>query len=215
MLRYQLTTPYENVRLAGASLLQRLLSTSIIFEHDPTEVGFWIDCLPAAYGNSDDPVDHTERFLVFFEDCLLRCLKTPYKYVEESMAVCAECNNDDLDVPYVPSNGLSPLLFTILEQLRLKISGSHIKAEDCYPVFLFLRRFVILSTSKQPDMRYARRLAGTLADIVVVFADRVDEAGMFEAVVKEARILRACLAFDVSEQRSDGSVLHAAPGKAV
>ncbi|KAG8877942.1 hypothetical protein FRB97_002907 [Tulasnella sp. 331] len=221
MLRYQLTTPYEAVRQAGRVLLYRLLSRSILFEHDPSEAELWLSCLPSTrfHETSKGGADNIDAFLHFFEDCLLRCLKTPYKYLEESLGICSECEEattiTDVDASsrsgsslllYGPSTAPSPLLFTVLEQLRLKITGNHIDAADCCPVFRFLRQYLVRLMAKHPDMQYTRRVAQTIGNLVLVFAERTDEKDAFDAVVREARILRCALAFE-TEGWTGGNVV--------
>ncbi|KAG9026256.1 hypothetical protein FRB95_009056 [Tulasnella sp. JGI-2019a] len=219
MLHYQLTTPYEAVRQAGGTLLSRLLSNSVLFEHDPSEIELWLSCLPSTRPQEmTDGGDQVEGFLRFFEDCLLRCLKTPYKYLEESLAICSDCDQEgttpahsellttmlEHSIAYGPTTAPSPLLFTILEQLRLKIAGNHISADDCYPVFYFLRRFLIRLAAKHPDMQYTRRVAQIVGDLVLIFAERMDEKDTFEAVLREVRILRCTLAFETDSNTPAG-----------
>ncbi|QRW12827.1 nucleolar pre-ribosomal-associated protein 1 [Ceratobasidium sp. AG-Ba] len=108
LLSLNIRTPYPQLREASAALVVRLLSSSILFEHDTKEAHVWIDALSR---NPDDaPV-----FLEFFDDAISRCIKTPYRYLETGNQLYG-CSPDVARMP-------SPLLMAVLEQLKHKPMG--------------------------------------------------------------------------------------------
>ncbi|CAE6338620.1 unnamed protein product [Rhizoctonia solani] len=113
LLSLHLRTPYAQLQTASAALITRLFGTSVLFEHDPKEVAAWIESLPRTkHTNSLASEDDITIFLAFFDDVLSRCVKTPYKYLEQGKQLYSSSS----DVSRMPS----PLFMTVLEQLRHK-----------------------------------------------------------------------------------------------
>ncbi|KAG8718925.1 hypothetical protein FRC08_004054 [Ceratobasidium sp. 394] len=108
LLSLHLRTPYPQLRDASVTLIVRLLSSSVLFEHDPREAKAWVDALPR---NLED----VSVFLEFFDDVLLRCAKTPYRYLEAGNQLYGRLATN-LNVSRMPS----PLLMAVLEQLKNK-----------------------------------------------------------------------------------------------
>jgi nucleolar pre-ribosomal-associated protein 1 len=113
LLSLHLRTPYAQLKTASEALITRLFETSVLFEHDPKEVAAWIESLPRTkHTNSLASEDDITIFLAFFDDVLSRCVKTPYKYLEQGKQLYSSSS----DVSRMPS----PLFMTVLEQLRHK-----------------------------------------------------------------------------------------------
>ncbi|KAI1320391.1 hypothetical protein EDD11_001194 [Mortierella claussenii] len=160
LLGLYLTTAHPQIKTLTSRLVSKLLGESILFQHDPSEANLWVQAVPISnYGRPDLTSDQTE-FLHFLDDCVARCLRTPYKYVDQSLAtlkVLQETASAGNGETYGGTNRIaidlaasqhqdftqsfSPLLMTILEQFQ------HVYAKDtskaaARPIAAFLRRLV-------------------------------------------------------------------------
>ncbi|KAJ1305979.1 hypothetical protein OPQ81_010694 [Rhizoctonia solani] len=155
LLALHLRTPYSQLRAASAALITRLFGTSVLFEHDPKEVIAWIESLPRnKYTSSPDAEDDITIFLRFFDDVLSRCVKTPYKYLEQGKQLYSSSN----DISRMPS----PLLMTVLEQLRHK----PMEPPSRRLVASFLARLVKLLVGKM-EVQDAKAVSGYMRDVFV------------------------------------------------
>ncbi|KEP52900.1 ribosome 60S biogenesis amino-terminal protein [Rhizoctonia solani 123E] len=153
LLALHLFTPYPPLRTASSALITRLFGTSVLFEHDPKEVAAWIESLPRhKHTTSPNAEDDITIFLAFFDDVLSRCIKTPYKYLEQGKQLYASSN----DIARMPS----PLLMATLEQLRHK----PMEPPSRRIVALFLTRLVKLLVGKM-EVRDARAVSGYMRDV--------------------------------------------------
>ncbi|CAE6418313.1 unnamed protein product [Rhizoctonia solani] len=153
LLALHLFTPYPPLRTASSALITRLFGTSVLFEHDPREVVAWIESLPRnKHTTSSDAEDDITTFLAFFDDVLSRCIKTPYKYLEQGKQLYASSS----DIVRMPS----PLLMATLEQLRYK----PMEPSPRRIVALFLVRLVKLIVGKM-EVRDARAISGYMRDV--------------------------------------------------
>ncbi|CAE6427965.1 unnamed protein product, partial [Rhizoctonia solani] len=150
LLALHLRTPYPPLRTASSALIARLFRTSVLFEHDPKEVTAWIESLPR---NKYTTQDDITVFLAFFDDVLSRCVKTPYKYLEQGKQLYAS----SADIVRMPS----PLLMTTLEQLRHK----PMEPPSRRVVVSFLARLVKLLVGKM-EVRDARAVSGYMRDVL-------------------------------------------------
>ncbi|KAG0273711.1 hypothetical protein BGZ95_010495 [Linnemannia exigua] len=139
LLALFLTTAHSHIKALTRRLLSKLLGESILFQHDPSEASLWIEAIPTSnYGRAQLAGDQNQ-FLHFFDDCVARCLKTPYKYVDQSSAIMKALQDTSAmdvdatsDVRLSLSNSqhqdvaqpFSPLLMTLLEQFQ------HVHARD-------------------------------------------------------------------------------------
>lgn len=115
LLALHLYTPHAQLRTASEALIARLLSGSALFEHDPREALAWVRALPRIKGE-------IAVFLVFLEDTLARCVKTPYRYLENGTKLYGASNpTTTINVSRMPS----PLLMAVLEQLKNKPMDVH------------------------------------------------------------------------------------------
>ncbi|KAG0220462.1 ribosome 60S biogenesis N-terminal-domain-containing protein [Mortierella sp. GBAus27b] len=130
-----LTTAHPQIKTLTRRLISKLLGESILFQHDPSESYLWVEAVPVSnYGRSDLTPEQT-AFLHFLDDCVARCLRTPYKYVDQSSAILstlqdsvAAGNSEPRDIHERVSwiiatsqqqdmtQSFSPLLMTVLEQ---------------------------------------------------------------------------------------------------
>ncbi|QRW25282.1 nucleolar pre-ribosomal-associated protein 1 [Rhizoctonia solani] len=155
LLSLHLRTPYLQLRAASASLVVRLLGSGVLFEHDPKEILAWIESLPRTkYTNSAGTEDDIAIFLGFFDDVLSRCVKTPYKYLEQGRQLYSSSG----DVSRMPS----PLFMALLEQLRHKPMESTSRRL----IASFVARLVKLLVGKM-ELKDSKAIAGYMRDIFV------------------------------------------------
>lgn len=137
LLSLYLTTAHPQIKSLTQRLVSKLLGESILFQHDPSETNLWIEAIPATnYGRPDLTSDQT-AFLHFLDDCVMRCLRTPYKYVDQSSKIIKTLQEPtsamDIDSQEIMekiastlaasqyqnhAQQYSPLLMTILEQFQ-------------------------------------------------------------------------------------------------
>jgi nucleolar pre-ribosomal-associated protein 1 len=99
-------------------------------------------------------MDERTSVVAFLEDCILRCIKTPYKYIEELEKIAAGSSSQIPaagDQPFTASSSSdlpSPLLITMIEQLEAKLgsqaaaggSGTvHLTPSDVLAIAVYLR----------------------------------------------------------------------------
>ncbi|KAF9361204.1 hypothetical protein BGX26_005028 [Mortierella sp. AD094] len=137
LLSLFLTTAHPQIKVLTRRLISKLLGESILFQHDPSEANLWVEAIPISnYGQPVLTADQT-CFLHFLDDCVARCLRTPYKYVDQSSSILkalqepliAEYDEmqDETDrLAWTLSTSqhqdftqsFSPLLMTIIEQFQ-------------------------------------------------------------------------------------------------
>jgi len=114
-------------------LLQHILSQTILFQEDVDEPSLWLSALPTTRRSTGSVspdgallTDEAESVITFLDDCVQRCMKTPYRYIEELQGVVKDDNtaNDHLDL--YPS----PLLMAVVEQLNAKIGAKLLSPSD-------------------------------------------------------------------------------------
>jgi nucleolar pre-ribosomal-associated protein 1 len=199
------TTDVLATRLAITSLLREILSDSILFQEDADEVCLWLDSLPttrrAPGAEAPDGAmltDEGSSVVDFLDDCVQRCLKTPYRYLEEKDALARSVlqNVTEDEGHRVLSDHhevlCSPVLITVLDQLGAKIANNLLTPSDVLAITTFIRKLVFNLSSKQHNLVF-------LSAII----DRVDvlvHPGLFPqyptittAIRGEMSILRFCL----------------------
>ncbi|KAF9959147.1 hypothetical protein BGZ72_010277 [Mortierella alpina] len=141
LLSLYLTTAHGHIKALTRRLIAKLLGESILFQHDPSEANLWIEAISTTnYGQSHLTSDQM-ALLQFFDECVARCLRTPYKYVDQS-SVILKAAQDLVSVatPQDRNSSIahsimvsqyqnfaqqySPLLMTMLEQFQ------HVYAKD-------------------------------------------------------------------------------------
>nr|ODN91496.1 hypothetical protein L204_05480 [Cryptococcus depauperatus CBS 7855] len=143
ILLLHLTTPISITQTKTSELLSSLLLPTLLFSHDANELTIWLEALPKGSREANPMLFAQQIYLLsFLDDCFRRCLKTPYRYIEElsSFFLSSELNSDSIP---------SPLVVTILEQLRAKILGQFISSEAACIVVNYLRRVMLGLVGKQ------------------------------------------------------------------
>jgi len=107
------------IRDAIRSLVRHVLSGSILFEHDPDEVYFWLSSLPVGLRSPDaetpdgTPLSNEQPAVVnFLDDCIQLCLKAPYDYIE-GLHISGP-DSATTKIHQLGGNALSPLLATVM-----------------------------------------------------------------------------------------------------
>lgn len=161
LLALFLTTAHPHIKALTGRLVSKLLGESILFQHDPSEASLWIEAIPVSNYGRPQLAEDQSQFLHFFDDCVARCLRTPYKYVDQSSAIMKALHDTSgmdvdasNDVRHTLSNSqyqdftrpYSPLLMTVLEQFQ------HIYAKDkavAASIAAFLNRLMPMLTWNQ------------------------------------------------------------------
>jgi nucleolar pre-ribosomal-associated protein 1 len=172
ILLLHLNTPHQVTQRMTTHLLERLLSESILFDHDPSESEIWLSALPRLDPSFD--LETKARFTIqqvnllsFLDDVVRRTIKTPYRYIEDNQLFIS----DPLYFsPTKPWEMISPLMSCVMEQFKAKILGELIATDAAAVVLGYIKRVVVGLAGKVKDQRW---LDGLL--------------GGFDSVVKEAK----------------------------
>lgn len=148
-------------RSALSSLLEHVLSQSILFQDDPDEPKLWLISLPRTRrGPSAESPDgallsnEAKSVVDFLDDAVQRCIKNPYKYIEELQALERSSNpNGPHDVTDRLDTYPSPLIMTVLEQLDAKVKKKTSSPSDLLALASFIRKVVYRLSSKLQDLR--------------------------------------------------------------
>ena len=124
-----------------------------------------------------------EVLLTFLDDSIRRCLKTPYKYLEDSLHFVPSSTGE----PISPKEAPSPLLVTLLEQLAAKVKAKLLTPKEVVPIAAFIRRLAFGLVGKQRDLAYGEEVARRL--------DESLENSGGEAVSVEKGLLRRQLVY--------------------
>lgn len=174
-----------------AALLQRSLSLTLLFQHDSDEVDLWLRCLPrtkrSAGAQAPDGVpltDEPEGVITFLDDCVQRCLKAPYRYLEDlqkswvTQATDASQLNDADQLP-------SPLLITVIEQLGAKVERDLLSQSDCLAIVTFIRKLVLQLASKTSALDALVALGQRVETIV----SKPAQSSVLSAIRRESQAL--------------------------
>lgn len=188
------------LRTTLKDLLQHILSESVLFPEDPSEVEIWLAALPfhlvrrgqGTQAPDGAPLtDEVDAVVAFLDDCAQRCLKTPYRYME-AMSVLVQSST-----PGAHQGELfaSPLLMTVLEQILAKVGGRLMTPSDTLAVFTFVRRLLVMLAAKQEDSGYHNLLVilDQLDGSVAAGQPFPDHPSIGFGMRRELSIARACL----------------------
>jgi nucleolar pre-ribosomal-associated protein 1 len=179
------------------SLVRHSLSDSILFEHDPEEVYFWLFSLPMGVRPLDaetpdgTPLLNEQTAVVnFLDDCIHLCLKAPYGYIEGLGVLCSDSTTTG-DYQH-GRNGLSPLLATVMEQISSR-SASSLCPSDMLAIISFTRRLLVRLAGKRESLGHIVRLSEKLASLPVGETLIKDHAIVANSVTQEITILKHTL----------------------
>ncbi|KAJ7109702.1 ribosome 60S biogenesis N-terminal-domain-containing protein [Mycena crocata] len=194
-------------------LVVHLLSESIPFQQNQEEPSLWLSALPKARPSSSHHktpegvslADEAETVITFLDDCVQRCIKGPYQYIEDLQTLYhAESEQSSRDE--IPS----PLIMTILEQLRAKMKGKQPSPSDVFALAAFLRRLVLRLSSTQHDLSFLHRIVSKINDILGPDTLFSNYPVASDAIRREMKIMSRCLLpthgrWDVDEPSRDAS----------
>ena len=167
----------------GTQLVGRLLNPTLLFEHDPYELDLWLNAMPRN-PTILDPMLLTQQIhlLSFFDDCVKRCEKAPYKYLEDMTNLLpgylSWSKREEMP---------SPLLMTVLEQLHAKIKGQHISTEAAAVILNYLRRLLPEFWSKQKDAQFVDAVVDRVARILAEAKELGQNRRGLDAVLQSIR----------------------------
>jgi hypothetical protein len=132
-----------------------------------------------------DPNSNMDPVISFLDNSLQRCLKTPYRYLEENIRFSRTWLVDGEDSSYSHSQLPSPLFMTILEQLT--VAMRHMTTRHDLPVlFAYVRRLTLLFLGKQPDLQFAESIVDRLRSLI---PPGEDEPGDMRACERQIDLL--------------------------
>lgn len=114
------------LREACRTWLRAMLGTTTLFAHDVYEVDAWLEALPTR-DNEADKID----IAAFWDDCLLRCMKTSYRYAERMRAVTGQ------------DGVVSPLVATVMEQAHIRLSKGLWDARTTQALLTYVHRVCV------------------------------------------------------------------------
>ncbi|KZT52357.1 hypothetical protein CALCODRAFT_92465 [Calocera cornea HHB12733] len=178
------------IKSASEDLVQHLLGTSLLFEHDPNELPIWLESLPVFEGDGTtlgpdgNPLtDQATGVIALLDDCVNRCLKTPYRYVEELGALLTTPADASVPLSARAHSLPSPLLMTMLEQLRMKHKAGIFSFSAILATLAFLRRLILGLAGKEQNFITPHVLTRRVNEIVQAFRD--------DALEKTSEVARA------------------------
>jgi nucleolar pre-ribosomal-associated protein 1 len=172
-----------------------------MFQEDPDEPHVWLISLPTnrrALGTESPDgaplTDEADGIIAFLDDCVQRCMKAPYRYIEELYSLSNYDNQH-------PTEGLaerldvypSPLLMTVLEQLDVKVGKKMLSASDVLALASFLRKLVFRLTSKQQGLRFLTSVLTKVDGILHPTRLFSQYSVVTAAIRREVSLLRTCL----------------------
>ncbi|KAF9224544.1 hypothetical protein BS17DRAFT_780022 [Gyrodon lividus] len=205
LLKTFCNTGVRALRTTLCKLLQHILAESVLFQEDPNEVELWLAALPSGHvrrgQGTETPdgaplTDEVDAIAIFIDDCVQRCLKTPYRYMEAMADLLQTHTSSSPDISTDKHYGeafASPLLMTVLEQVTAKMSGKLMTPSDTLAVFTFVRQLLVRLASKQEGYNGLRAILGKLETGASGGQPFPDHPSIGFGVRRELSIARGCL----------------------
>ena len=131
------------IQTTVGDVLKDGLATSLLFQHNPEEFTLWLDSLATHSLGSEHGVDHSDSQIIitFLDECSQRCIKTPFKYLEELKALHVSEGSPvgEMQTETLPS----PLLVTMVEQFSVRISSQKFNEQEILEIIVYLRRLLL------------------------------------------------------------------------
>lgn len=172
------TTTYHST-----ALLQTLLINTPLYDHDPSELDIFLSSLPRLPAESGAAgVIQQVHFLSFIDDCVRRCTKLPYRYIDEVISLIPDyfLLGDEASLP-------SPLLMTILEQWVAKVGGQHISSEAAGVVARVIRRLILGTLGKMRDCIWVEAYIGKMDGVLSKLRAEGNVKEGLEGVVRDIK----------------------------
>jgi nucleolar pre-ribosomal-associated protein 1 len=150
LLRLASSPIQDQVRDASRDLIKEAMLGTILFEHNVKEWDVWQYAL-----------DKTSDFLLdFFDECVQRCLKTPYRYIEMARVALTEVH-DTLCA--------GPIFFVMLEQYTIRLQSGFLEDNSSKVAFWdFVEQFIPAMLAINGD--------DMTRPLVTVLRSRIEEA---------------------------------------
>lgn len=131
LLHLQSESKLAMLRTASQTLIRSAMLSSVLFEHDQDEWQAW------EYAMQEQGPDLFD----FIDESVLRCLKTPYRYVEIARRATEGPQEGTMSTVDLVA---SPLLFTMLEQYSIRTRKNLFQHDEIHSAFLnFLGRLLL------------------------------------------------------------------------
>ncbi|KAE8233938.1 hypothetical protein CF326_g1023 [Tilletia indica] len=188
LLSIVLTSPSEAVQKTCENLLRSAMVGSVLFQHDRREWDVWMSAFPGGDAPSSgvdgqditngssatEPSPLTDDqgvVLAFLDECLMRTLRTPYRYIETSRRVLSESTAQDSSATAQQLAG-SPLLHTMVEQFCIRCrkrildpaGGSQAGGPDSdrLALLVFFSRLIVLLAARGVPLATLRKIASEI-----------------------------------------------------
>jgi len=207
LLRALASTTIPAIRIALSSLLRHILSQSILFQEDPHESDLWLKALPTMRPWDGGEVidggpllDEANAVITFLDDCVQRCLKTPYRYLEDARSLAQTLTSNAESEP-------SPLLMTLVEQLDAKVGNKLLIPSHTLGITSFIRKLLFYLSSKQLDLQFLRAVAVRIDEIFSPPAHLFEGFPIYSgAIRREVSMLHDSLAFRHRSSPGDSAI---------
>ena len=201
LLKAYVLTSVPAVRSAIAALLRHILAPGVLFPHDPDEIALWLDALPHTFRASGAKApdgapltDEGDGVIAFLDDCVQRCVKTPYKYVEELQAIyIPHASASTSSIGERPEAFPSPLITTVVEQLGAKLRGTLLTPSDALALFSFVRKLVLRMAGKSVDLGLPKAFTEKIRALVEDQTLFPDSPIMEGAIRREVQLLSSSM----------------------
>ena len=150
--------------------------------------------------------DEVEAVIIILDDCVQRCLKTPYRYLEDVRSLAQTLTLNTESQPNYPFEVYpSSLLMTIVEQLDAKVANKLLIPSQVLGITSFIRKLLFYLTSKQLDLKFLHAVAVKI-DAILRPERLFERFPIFSgAIRREVCMLHASLAFQ--RPSSNGSTI--------
>ncbi|KAL0948883.1 hypothetical protein HGRIS_008999 [Hohenbuehelia grisea] len=208
---YTRTTSIPAIRHTLHSIIARFLAKSILFqtsgsstlsaEAKEAEPSVWLQSLPtmqrAKATEAPDGAtltDERESVVAFLDDCVSRCLKKAYAYMEDMQQLVGGAE-------VVGASQLtalpSPLSMTVVEQLKAKLEHDLLTPSDVLAIVTFLRKLVLRLMGVLPDLvflrKYVVRIDAALQDVTNANSAFKKYPGIRFAVKRELHLMHVSI----------------------
>ena len=145
-----------------AVLLRHWLGETAVFSHDPYELDAWLQALLP----TDDAGPVHAEVLAFWDECLGRCSKTPYRYAER----VREWALEDGDGATGSTTIVSPLLATLWEQACIRLQKDMWDEPQAARITAYMTRLCIALLRYGCAAKPLRALSLKLAEVAPTHA---------------------------------------------
>ena len=151
--------------------------------------------LPIQGLDTIDLQDESTGVIAFLDECVQRCLRTLYRYVEAQRSLVSSQSSGLDHLDEYPS----PLIMTLFEQFEAKTNNKSLCPVHVIGVTAFLGKLIFYLASKTKSLYFLKAYAEKID--AVLSSNRISEEGrVVIAVEREVRILRENLAFTARGQ---------------